>query len=201
MNPRMRALLAIAALLAAGALAACEERPRRPTAPDDYGAMPSFTFTDQTGGTLTEEWLRGRVTIVDFIFTRCDTICPVLTWKMVGLAEQTRDLDDRIRLLSFSVDPVYDTPAVLAAYADRYRVDPARWRFVTGDYPRIEALVTGALMTAMEPAGTTASGAPDIRHGGHFLLIGPDLRIRGVYDSSDEARLTALVRDARRLAR
>jgi len=192
----MKAAIALAALLALGA---CKEERARPAAPDDYGTVPGFAMHDQTGGALTQEWLAGHVTIVDFVFTRCDTICPLLTLKMARLDEQTKDLPE-VRLLSFSVDPKYDTPEVLAAYAAEYKADPARWRFVTGEYDAVRTLVEGALMTAMDDAGKTASGAPDIRHGGHFLLVGPDLKIRGVYDSNDDARLAALARDARALA-
>jgi protein SCO1/2 len=182
------------------ALAACKgDEPKRRAQPDDYGTVPAFALKDQTGGALNEEWLRGHVTIVDFVFTRCDTICPLLTLKMARLDEQTKDLPN-VRLLSFSVDPKYDTPEVLAAYAAGYRADPARWRFVTGEYDQVLTLVEGALMTAMEYAGTTESGAPDIRHGGHFLLVGPDLKIRGVYDSSVDERMAALAADARKLA-
>jgi len=168
---------------------------------DDYGTIPAFALHDQTGAVLDAGWLAGHVTIVDFVFTRCDTICPVLSMKMARLDEQLKDLGDRVHLLSFSVDPAHDTPPVLAEYAARYHADPARWRFVTGEYDAVEQLVEGALMTGMDPAGTTPSGAPDIKHGGHFLLVGPDRKIRGVYDSSEPGRLDALVRDARRLAR
>ncbi len=166
---------------------------------DDYGAVPAFGFTDQTGGTTTEAWLRGRVTIIDFIFTRCDTVCPALTGRMANLDEQTADLGDAVRLLSFSVDPGHDTAAVLAAYGAQWRARPARWRFVTGDADALRTLIEGPLMSAMVEAGTTPSGAPDIRHGGHFLLVDGALRIRGVYDSNDAARLAALPRDVRRL--
>src|SRR5688500_6115669 len=95
-----RAVLALLAVLAVGVVgvgalwltrgsrAPARQRPRL----DDYGAIPPFSLLDQSGEALTEQWLRGRVTIVDFIFTRCDTICPVLTLKMARLEEQTKDL-------------------------------------------------------------------------------------------------------------
>lgn len=183
-------------------LVACSPSERKDSAPplEDYGDVPAFALRDQTGAELTEAWLRGKVTIVDFIFTRCDTICPALSLKFARLEEQTKDLGDEVQLLSFSVDPAYDTPEVLAAYAAKFDADPARWRFVTGEPAAIERLVTGPFMTAMDRAGTTPSGAPDIRHGGHFLLVGPDLTIRGVYDSNDPPRLEAVAKDARRLA-
>lgn len=189
------------ALLIAAALGACDRSSARAPKLDDYGEVPAFALRDQTGGALTESWLRGHVTAVNFIFTRCDTICPVLSLKMSRLDEQTRDLGDAFHLLSFSVDPAYDQPAVLAEYAGHFAARAERWRFVTGDYAEVRTMVEGALMTAMEPAdGTTTGGAPDIRHGGHFLLVDRDLHIRGVYDSSDDARMEALARDARRLA-
>lgn len=178
------------------ALGACGKDAPRPL--DDLGEVPAFVLKDQTGGDLTEAWLRGHPTVVDFVFTRCDTICPLMSLKMAHLAGETEDTD--VHLLSFSVDPVYDTPPVLAKYAAHYDADPARWRFVTGPLGEVQPMVEGALMTAMELAGTTESGAPDIRHGGHFLLVDADLHIRGVYDSADDARLQALARDARRLS-
>ncbi len=189
----MRALVAIVALAACGKDA--------PPKLDDLGEVPVFALRDHTDAELTEAWLRDHVTIVDFVFTRCDTICPVMSLKMARLAKQTEDLP-AVRLLSFSVDPAYDQPAVLATYAAQYDADPARWRFVTGDYDAVRTIAEGALMTAMEPqAGTTPSGAPDIRHGGHFLLVDQDLHIRGVYDSAVNARMELLARDARSLAR
>lgn len=204
---RRVALAAVAAIVVAGAIGvvAIARRADAPTpraAPplDDYGEVPAFALRDQAGEPVTEAWLDGHVTIVNFVFTRCDTICPVLSLKMARLDEQTKGLG-QVRLLSFSVDPEYDTPDVLARYAAEYGADRARWRFATGDYDAVRTMVEGALMTAMDPAGTTASGAPDIRHGGHFLLIDEARRIRGIYDSSEPGRLDDLVRDARRLTR
>jgi protein SCO1/2 len=119
---------------------------------------------------------------------------------MSHLDEQTQDLAN-VHLLSFSVDPKYDTPAVLAEYATHYGAKPDRWRFVTGQYDTVQHLVEGALMSAMEDEGKPLpSGAPDIRHGGHILLVDRDLHIRGVYDSDDAERLDDLVADARTLS-
>jgi protein SCO1/2 len=188
-------------LLILCALAACRGDAKKTSHLDDYGVVPAFALQDQTDHALTEAWLQDHVTIVDFVFTRCDTVCPALSLKMARLDEQTKDVPG-VQLLSFSVDPTFDTPAVLAAYAAHYHADPARWRFVTGAYPEVQTLVEGALMTAMEDEGTTTpSGAPDIRHGGHLLLIGPDLHIRGVYDSNDPDALAALPADVETLAR
>jgi protein SCO1/2 len=168
---------------------------------DDYGEIPAFTLRDETGHEFTQEALRGHVTLVNFIFTRCESICPVTSMKMQKLQEKTSMAGDTIKLVSFSVDPTYDTPERLAAYAKRFAADPARWRFVTGPFASVQALVTGPMMQSMQQNGVTASGAPDIAHNGHFVLVDTQLHIRGLYDSAEVTRLDAMVHHARYLAR
>jgi len=176
---------------------------RRPPDPkfEDLGVVSPFTLTDERGQPFTAEALRGHVTIVSFLFTRCDTICPVTTMKMANLQEKTFDVGDRVKLVSFSVDPTYDTPARLTVYAERFHADPERWRFITGPEDKVRTLIEGPFMTSMMREGTQSNGAPNIAHGGYFLLVDPTLRIRGTYDSNDIHRLDELVRDARFLAR
>jgi protein SCO1/2 len=167
----------------------------------DLGAVGSFALTDERGQPFTDAALRGHVTIVSFLFTRCDTICPVTTMKMARLQDKTFDAAARIKLASFSVDPAYDTPARLAEYAQRYHADAARWRFVTGPPDDVRRLVEGPLMESMANEGVTASGAPQISHRGYFLLVDGNAHVRGTYDSSDIQRLDELIHDARYLAR
>lgn len=167
----------------------------------DLGEVGAFALTDERGQPFTEAALRDQVTIVSFVFTRCDTICPVTTMKMARLQDKTFDARAHIKLASFSVDPEYDTPARLAAYAQRYQADPARWRFVTGPADAVRRLVEGPLMNSMAREGTTPSGAPAIAHSGYFLLVDGHGRVRGTYASGDLQRLDELIRDARYLVR
>ena len=169
---------------------------------DNLGTVPPFQLVDERGAPFTEDALRGHPTIVNFIFTRCDTVCPVTAMKMNRLEEKTRDRRGAaIKFLSISVDPKHDGPAELAAFAARYKARPERWRFVTGEPAAIEQLVEGTFMSPMDPDGTTRSGAPNIVHSGYFMLVDGELQIRGVYDSNDLQRLDQLLRDARFLAR
>ncbi len=103
--------------------------------------------------------------------------------------------------MSFSVDPAYDTPARLAAFAQKYKADPERWRFVTGDAAKIQALIEGPFMTSMQREAPRADGVPNIAHGGYFMLVDGDLHLRGMYESNDIQRLDELVHAARYLAR
>ena len=168
---------------------------------DVLGEVPAFQLTDERGQPFTEQALRGHVTIVSFIFTRCPNLCPLTSSRMKNLQEKTFDVGDKVKLVSFSLDPAYDTPPVLAAYARRYGADPTRWRFVTGPEATIHALVEGPFMESMQHGPDYAGGTPNILHNGYFLLIDPQLNIRGEFDSNDIHKLDELMRDARFLAR
>jgi protein SCO1 len=200
-----RLLLALLAILLAAVVPAvfmptlmC--RPSEPKL-DDLGSVGTFALTDERGQPFTDAALRGHVTIVSFVFTRCDTICPVTTMKMARLQDKMFDARARIKLASFSVDPAYDTPERLAAYAQRYQADPTRWRFVTGPADDMRRLVEGPFMNSMTNEGVSPSGAPQISHSGYFLLVDGDAHIRGAYDSNDVQRLDQMIHDARYLAR
>lgn len=169
---------------------------------DDHGRIPDFRFTDHTGATMTRDSLAGRVTIVNFIFTRCDTVCPVTSMKMRTVQEKTDDLGGAIKLVSFTVDPGYDTVERLAAYAERYGADPGRWRFARGEIDEVRALVERGMAMGFDQLGeATASGAPNITHSGHFVLLDQRGHIRGYYDSDDWPRIEKLMKHARYLAR
>lgn len=148
------------------------------------------------GENVTVGDLAGKVTIYDFIFTRCKGICPLLSQRM---AQLTRSIgDERVAFASISVDPAYDTPAALARYAAAYGGDQ-RWMFYTGDRDEIiELSVKGFKLAAGE-----ASPNPDepILHSTKFVLVDAAGTIRGYYDSNDAAALETLRRDALRLAR
>ncbi|MBX3159150.1 MAG: SCO family protein [Deltaproteobacteria bacterium] len=166
----------------------------------DLGTLPDFAFTDERGQPFTQEALRGQVTVIDFIFTRCDQICPVVTQRMRGVQDKTFDAGKRLKFVSITVDPGYDTPERLAAYARENGADDARWRFLTGPADQIRAIVEGPLMNSMR-LEREINSIPQIGHTGHFVLVDGDLRIRGVYGSSDVTKLDELMRDARYLIR
>ena len=174
--------------------------PASPTL-DDHGVLPPFSLVDHTGAELSDGSLRGQVTIVNFIFTRCDTVCPVTTAKMRTVQERTANVP-AIKLVSISVDPAHDTVAVLAEFATLHGADPARWRFARGDMTALKALVEQGMRVGFDDLGRkTASGAPDITHSGHFVLLDQDLHLRGYYDSDDWPKIERLMKHARYLVR
>ena len=97
------------------------------------GAAPALTLTTQDGAPLSLGDLRGKVVLLTFIYTSCTDTCPLLTGKMAGLQEKLgSDFGSQVQFLSVTVDPERDTPDVLRAYGQRFKVDPAGWSFLTG---------------------------------------------------------------------
>lgn len=201
--PGRRLLLGLLAILIVAIIPVVVVLARRPHDPNlrDLGMVPPFHLLDDRGQPIDQEVFRGHPTIVSFLFTRCDTICPVTTMKMAKIQEKTFDVGSKVKLVSISVDPKYDTPARLAEYAAKYHADDTRWRFITGDYQQVYALVEGPFMNSMMREPDKANGVPNIAHSGYFMLVDGNLHIRGAYDSGDIHRLDELIRDARYLAR
>jgi cytochrome oxidase Cu insertion factor (SCO1/SenC/PrrC family) len=175
-----------------------------PLKPDDAAhglSIPPFTLVTQSGGTLTREELAGRVTIVNFIFTHCPFICPLMTERMKDLSVQLKGTG--VRCLSISVDPERDMPARLAEYAALHGADPAVWTFATGRQDDLDAIVEDGLKFALEDDPNRPIPLPDgskmnnILHPGWFVLIGPDARPLGVYASGDPAAMEVLAARAR----
>jgi protein SCO1/2 len=160
--------------------------------------LPEFALVERSGRPATLTALRGRPWIADFIFTRCAGVCPAMTARMKALAGRLAGTP--VRFVSFTVDPVYDTPEVLARYADAAGA-PADWWFVTGALADLHRLSTaGFKLAAMEASPGQAFDDGPFLHSSKFVLVDAAGAIRGYYDSTDEAAMRALEADARRLA-
>ena len=170
-------LLLAAAGIAAGALAAglrwrasAESLPR-------FFAVPDFTLVERSGRPATLVGLRGRPWIAGFIFTRCSGVCPRMTSRMSALSRSLEG--EGVRFVSFSVDPVHDTPEVLARYASLAGAG-ADWWFVTGPLRDLHALSTGGFKLAAmeaEPGSSFADGP--FLHSSKLVLVDAEGVIRG----------------------
>jgi protein SCO1 len=159
------------------------------------GTLPEFRLIDQEGNPFGTAELRGYVWVAGFIFTRCPTICPALTARMGKIQHRARGIEEGFRLVSFSVDPAYDTPARLAAYAREHRASPRMWKMLTGPLETMKGTVEDGLKIAMgAPAGEQDFAS--IFHGTHFVLVDSELRIRGYYDSTAADVEDRLLQDA-----
>ncbi len=157
--------------------------------------VPKFGYPDQDGKLLTEQDLKGTTWICDFFYTRCTTICPLLTARLMLLQRSIRN--PNVKFVSFSVDPSYDTSAVLKAYAAEWHGDESRWRLLaTGTEDAVQATASSmhlALQRLSDPKNP-------ILHSDRFLLYDAAGQARGAYESTDPDAMAQLVKDANKLA-
>ena len=165
------------------------------------GEVPAFSLTERDGRTVSLDDLRGSVWVANFIFTRCAGPCPELTLRMGSLQRALRGIAPAqdhagVKLVSFTLDPQYDTPKVLTAYADRSHADPRRWLFLTGpDQTAIHKLIREGFLQTVMPA----NGGDPIIHSTYFVLIDRNGYIRGYYDGLDAASKPHILQDVERL--
>ena len=158
------------------------------------GSVPEFALTEASGATLRRADLLGKVWIANFLFTRCGEACPMMMRHEVRL-QTDLPLRDDLRLVSFSVDPAWDTPKVLTDYAHTFGAEQSRWLFLTGDKKQIYHLTIDGFRLATQDADP-AKEMP-ILHSTKLVLVDRHGAIRGYYDSSDEDELRKLIRDVR----
>ncbi|MDP6803330.1 MAG: SCO family protein [Gemmatimonadota bacterium] len=160
--------------------------------------VPPFELVNQSGDAFGSKQLAGSVWIANFIFTRCPTVCPELSRRMADLRDRLRD-NPGVHLVSFSVDPEYDSPEVLAKYAAEYAADANRWSFLTGSWESMrEAVETGLLTSTGTDGGEIDVNS--VLHGTRFVLVDSRLRIRDYCDVSEPDAFEGLIADARQLS-
>jgi len=160
---------------------------------DYYGAAAEFHLTDQDGQEISLENLKGAIWIVDFIFTRCQGPCPILSARMAQIAEALKGNKD-IKLVSVTVDPDYDTPEVLKEYAKKFGADTHQWTFLTGPKDKIEAfMVKGMLQSIIR---TPTQG---LIHSTQLILVDRQGQIRAFRDGTSPQVVAQLLTDIRSL--
>ncbi len=166
--------------------------------------IPEFRLVDQTGQYAGRDIFKDRWTILDFGFSYCTMACPVLKQNLATAVHELRDTP--VRMVTISVDPVHDTPLRLRAYADEMDIDLARWTFLTesgGDAGEVRKIAVNSLGFMLDedpanqihkPDGTTMN---NIAHPTRFLVIGPDVTVRGMYRGNEPGEVLKMVTDLR----
>jgi protein SCO1/2 len=139
---------------------------------------PDFSLTTQDGKTLRLADLRGKVVLVSFIFTTCNGTCPATTHRMSQAAQTfAKDrLNDKVHLLSVTLDPRRDKPGVLRDYMRLYDVDAKHWTFLTGSQEQVDRVLSDWGMWARPGA----NGQLD--HPSRVFLLDGRGRIREIYN-------------------
>jgi protein SCO1/2 len=160
-----------------------------------YHQVADFQFVDQDSTLITPETFENKIYVTDFFFTSCPTICPVMKKQMLRIYEAFED-NNEVALLSHTIDPEYDTVALLHEYAQRLGVKSDKWHFVTGEKDAIYEVAQKSYMVTADEDSNAPGG---FIHSGAFILVDKDRRIRGIYDGTKPEEVDQLMQDMRRL--
>lgn len=142
--------------------------------------IPEFSFTNQEGETVGRADMEGKITIVDFFFTSCPSICPKMSSEMERVNDMFRD-EEHVQIMSISIDPTYDTPEILSEYAEEHSAVAGKWNFLTGGVQETYDLAKcGFMIPTVDGLGVP----DDFVHSDKFMLIDELGRIRGYYSGT-----------------
>ena len=157
--------------------------------------ISNFSLINQNGEIITQKDYKDKIYVADFFFTRCQTICPVMTNNMVKIQEAFEN-DTSIMLLSHSVTPVMDSIPVLRSYADTKGVDDKKWNITTGEKAHIYELARKSYFAVVDEGD---GGLQDFIHTENFVLVDKKKQIRGYYDGTDTKDIDRLIDDIKLL--
>jgi protein SCO1/2 len=160
--------------------------------------VPFFTLTNQDGARITSDTFRGQSFCLTFIFTRCPVpnFCPRISNNFSQIQNAIHSdpgLAEKVRLLSVTLDPQFDTPEILRSYAGHQKADAQIWTFATGEPAQIDTLTQSFAVHVQPEAGT-------ISHGLATALIGADGTVVKIW-RGNEWQPAEVIEDLRRAAK
>lgn len=189
-------------LLLTGGLAACFQSPQKKTLPilgerdispagdTVYPKVPDFAFVDQDSQVITNASFQDKIYVVDFFFIHCPTICPKVKKNGLRIYEKYKT-DDRIVILSHSIDTKNDTVAALRKHAQKLGIDSKRWHLVTGSKDAIYGIADNYFSVAREDPD--APGGFD--HSGRLILVDKNRHVRAFCDGTDAEDVDRFMKD------
>lgn len=160
-------------------------------------SVSDFELYNQNGKMITQKDYENKIYVTDFFFTRCITVCPIMTNNMEKLQNTFLDEDD-IMFLSLSVTPELDSIPILKTYAQKHGAVDGKWNITTGDKKHIYNLARKSYFAVVNEGD---GGLQDFIHTPNFILVDTEKQIRGVYDGTKEQEIQRLIDDIRVLAK
>lgn len=165
-----------------------------PTMGEERHTVPKFALTDQNGAEFSHRDVEGKVRLVDAFFTACPTICPVISSQLARVHDRlwSEGLQEKVCILSHTVDPANDTPERMRRYGERLGADSGVWKFLTGPQEELYPLLQeGYLLTAL-PSDTAAGG---FFHSDQVLIVDAQGHLRGTYDGTRTSEVDRMLDD------
>jgi len=140
--------------------------------------VPDFKFVNQDGDTITNKDYLGKVYVVEFFFTTCQSICPIMRENLVDIQNKLKG-NENFGIVSITIDPEHDTPQVLKEYAQEHKVTNPNWNFLTGDRKVIYDMANIGFGIFADEDETVPGG---FAHSGLFALIDKEGYVRSRED-------------------
>jgi protein SCO1/2 len=159
----------------------------------------SFSFQNQDAKVISSLEMKGNISVVEYFFTTCKSICPIMNQQMQRVNEEFKKEKD-LKIFSFTVDPETDDVAQMKKYAKSHHATSGKWHFLTGKKEDLYALARKSFFV-LKPAEAQNLGdaGSDFIHTNNFVLVDKQLRIRGYYDGTSEKEVNQLISDIKRL--
>lgn len=161
-----------------------------------YPTIPAFTYLNQDSTEVTAESMKGKIWVADFFFSTCPTICPTMTTQMKRLQAMTKDLENDLQFISFSINPSYDQPTTLRRYIKHHGITANNWQFLTGDEAGTHELGVKSFLVHVASDEEAEGG---YAHSPAFTLVDKEGIVRGVYIGTDTKDVDRLEKDLRKL--
>ena len=166
----------------------------QPSSLGSPAGIEDFVFTERSGRKITKADLLGHPWLISFIFTRCAGPCPRVSGQMSELQTLLKGTD--VRLVTLTVDPDFDTTAVLTHYAQAYHADPNRWLYLTGDKRKTYRLINNSfLMPVQEYTGKDREPGFEVMHSTNILLVNEKGVVISKYNALADVDMARLRRD------
>jgi protein SCO1/2 len=142
------------------------------------GKVPEFSFTNQNQKTITNQSYDNKVYIVEFFFTTCPSICPIMNKNMVKIQDHFFG-NPNLGIASLTIDPIKDTPEVLKEYAIQYKITNPNWNLLTGNKETIYKFANNGFNLYVGENPEVGGG---FEHSGFFALVDKEGNIRSRFD-------------------
>ena len=157
----------------------------------DNHRVKDFNLINQNGVNISSKDYENKIYVVDFFFTTCPSICPIMTNNMLLIQEEFIQ-NNNIMLLSMSVTPEIDNVEVLKKYAIEKGVIDSKWNITTGSKKHIYELARKSYFAVLDQGD---GGLQDFIHTPNFILVDTKKQIRGIYDGTVENEISRLIQD------
>jgi len=158
--------------------------------------IADFSFINQYGDTITQDNLNSDIYVVNYFFTTCASICPIMNDQMKRVQNEFRS-DDWLKLLSHTVWPEGDSISRLYNYAVNYEAIPTKWWFLTGSKSDLYTMARKSYLIVPDENDPKYDhgNESDFIHTENFVLVDPNKKIRGMYDGTNADEISDLIKD------